>query len=149
MFLNKKIHLLGHGFGLKINIILINKLTWVNISDSSGVKWLNVFHLYGGFFKKSSKISSYVKGSSKIVNPPRVEYRGYKLRQIKKGVVLKSFIVKVKKQIRRNDFSYLNYSYNSVVLIKKKNTTMSKYLLGLALTDLKRKKYIYLFKKRL
>lgn len=121
----------------------------MNVSDSTGVKWLNVFHLYGGFLRKSTNLSLYVKGSARVVNPPRVEYRGFKLRPVFKGTVLKAFIVKVKYRTQRFDSSSINYNYNSVVLIRKKNVTKSKYLLGLALYDLQRKKFIYLFKKRI
>lgn len=128
---------------------MLNRLTWVNVSDSTGVKWLNIFHLYGGFFKKTTKISYYLKGSARVVNPPRVEYRGFKLKPVFKGTILRAFTVKTVYNIRKFNGSVIKYGYNSVVLVKKKNITKSKYLLGLITTDLKRKKFIYLFKNKI
>ena len=75
---------------------MIFKKTWLNISDNTNVKWLQTFHLYKGFYRKSSKLGFFIKGSARVVEPPRIEYKGFKFKFSKKGDICRSLIIKNK-----------------------------------------------------
>ena len=59
---------------------MIQKKSWLNVSDNTNVNWLQTFHLYKGFKRRSSTIGFFIKASARIVEPPRVEYKGFKFK---------------------------------------------------------------------
>ena len=59
---------------------MIQKKSWLNVSDNTNVNWLQTFHLYKGFKRGSSPIGFFIKGSARVVEPPRVEYKGFKFK---------------------------------------------------------------------
>lgn len=126
---------------------MIFKQTWLNVSDNTNVNWLQVFHLYKGFKRKSTKVGFFVKGSAKSVEPPRLEYKGFRLKFNKKGDICRGLIIRTKYLIRKFDGSSIYFRSNSTILLKKKQDVKSKYLYGPTTTQIKRKKFINLFTK--
>ena len=59
---------------------MIFKQTWLSVSDNTNVRWLQVFHLYKGFHRKSTKVGFFIKGSARVIEPPRIEYKGFKFK---------------------------------------------------------------------
>jgi len=81
------------GFGQRQKkLALILKQTWVKLTDNTSVRWVKVFQLYGGFSRQYSKIAFYIKGSSRIVTPPMLNYKGYTTKIYKKGSILKTLV---------------------------------------------------------
>lgn len=126
---------------------MIFKKTWLNISDNTNVKWFQNFHLYKGFFRKSTKLGFFVKGSAKIIEPPQIEYKGFKIKFNKKGDILRSIIIRNKFFIKKNDGLILYFKFNNSLIIKKKSEIRSKYIYGPSTILLKRKKILSLFKQ--
>jgi len=124
---------------------MIFKQTWLSISDNTNVRWLQVFHLYKGFHRKSTKIGFFIKGSARVVEPPRVEYKGFKFKFNKKGDICRGLIVRNKYRVKKNDGSVIYFKKNSIILLKKKQDLKSKYLYGPVSLALKRKKFLTLF----
>ena len=124
---------------------MIFKQTWLSISDNTNVRWLQVFHLYKGFHRKSTKIGFFIKGSARVVEPPRVEYKGFKFKFNKKGDICRGLIVRNKYRVKKNDGSAIYFKKNSIILLKKKQDLKSKYLYGPVSLALKRKKFLTLF----
>lgn len=126
---------------------MILRQTWLNIADSTTVIWLQTFHLYKGFRRSVSSTGFFVKGSAKVVTPPRVEYKGFKFKYNVKGDICRSIIVRTTYCTSRYDGSSLSFQKNSSVLIKKKQNIKSKYLIGPVCKSLKRRKFRTAFKK--
>jgi len=124
---------------------MIFKQTWLSVSDNTNVRWLQVFHLYKGFHRKSSKIGFFIKGTARIVEPPRIEYKGFKFKFSKKGDICRSLIIRTRYNITKNDGSSLYFLNNNTILIKKKQDVKSKYLFGPVCYKIKRKKFLSLF----
>jgi len=124
---------------------MIFKQTWLSISDNTNVRWLQVFHLYKGFYRKSSQIGFFIKGSARVVEPPRLEYKGFKFKYNKKGDICRGLVVRNKYNITRNDGSVVYFNQNSIIMIKKKQDIKSKYLYGPISSKIKRKKFLNLF----
>ena len=124
---------------------MIFKQTWLSISDNTNVRWLQVFHLYKGFHRKSTKIGFFIKGSARVVEPPRVEYKGFKFKFNKKGDICRGLIVRNRYRVKKNDGSVIYFKKNNIILLKKKQDLKSKYLYGPVSLALKRKKFLTLF----
>lgn len=125
---------------------MFSKQTWVHASDNTNVRWLRLFHLYKGFNRRSSEVGFFVKGSARVVEPPRLEYKGFKFRFNKKGDVCRALLIRGAYTRRRLDGSSYSFTVNSGILIKKKQNVKSKYLQGPSSYHLKRKKFKSLFK---
>jgi large subunit ribosomal protein L14 len=126
---------------------MIFKKTWLNVADNTNVEWLQIFHLYKGFFRKKTTIGFFVKGSARVVEPPRLEYKGFKVKFNKKGDICRGLLIRTKYKTCRCDGSVNYFNNNSLILIKKKQDIKSKYLFGPISYILRRKKFLSLFKK--
>lgn len=125
---------------------MISKQTWLSASDNTNVRWLRIFHLYKGFRRQSTTVGFFVKGSARVVEPPRLEYKGFKFKFNKKGDICRSLIVRSRYPLWRLDGSLLTFYSNSGILIKKKQNVKSKYIQGPSSYHLRRKKFKSLFK---
>lgn len=125
---------------------MIFKETWISAADNTNVRWLQVFHLYKGFKRKSTKIGFFVKSAAKIVEPPRIEYKGFKFKFNKKGDICRGLVIRGRYGINRFDGSLLHFKNNNVILLKKKQEPKSKYLHGPVSIMMRRKKFLTLFK---
>lgn len=124
---------------------MIFKKTWLSVADNTNVRWIQIFHLYKGFHRKSSMIGFFVKGSARIVEPPRLEYKGFKFKFNKKGDICRGIIIRAKYVRRKNDGSSISFNNNNTILLKKKQDVKSKYIYGPTTSLIKRKKFITLF----
>jgi large subunit ribosomal protein L14 len=125
---------------------MIFKKTWLNVADNTNVEWLQTFHLYKGFFRKHTKEGYFIKGSARVVEPPRLEYKGFKIKFNKKGDICRGLIIRGKYPIKRIDGSTAHFYNNSTILLKKKYDVKSKYLFGPISYSIRRKKFLSLFK---
>ena len=125
---------------------MILKQTWVSAADNTNVRWLRIFHLYKGSFRHKSAVGDFVKGSVRVVEPPRLEYKGFKFKFNKKGNICRMLLVRACYNSLRLDGSTSTFWQNSGILIKKKQNPKSKYLQGPVTYNLKRKKFKTLYK---
>lgn len=120
---------------------MILKQSWLNVSDNTAVRWLRVFHLYKGFHRRSTTVGFFVKGSARVTEPPRLEYKGFKFKFNKKGDICRGLIVRSVYGLRRIDGGSSQFYANNTILIRKKQNIKSKYLLGPATYHVRRKKF--------
>lgn len=125
---------------------MLLKESWLYITDNTNVRWIKVFHLYKGFHRKVTTLGFFVKGSARIVEPPRIEYKGFKYKYNIKGDICRALIVRTNRQEVYRDGSQVQLTGNSAFLIKKKNDVKSKFLNGPITRHIKRRKFITLFK---
>lgn len=109
------------------------------------MRWLQVFHLYKGFHRKSTKVGFFIKGSARVVEPPRIEYKGFKFKFNRKGDICRGLIIRNKYNVRKNDGTSIYFNANDIILLKKKQDIKSKYLYGPIPYKIKRKKFLSLF----
>jgi ribosomal protein L14 len=110
------------------------------------VRWLRVFHLYKGFHRKSTTHGFFVKATARVVEPPRLEYKGFKFKFSRRGDICRGIIARAIYVVVREDGSTTTFPVNTTALLKKKQETKSKYLHGPVSYKLKRKKFLVLFK---
>jgi ribosomal protein L14 len=124
---------------------MIFKKTWINVADNTNVTWLEIFHLYKGFHRKQTFQGFFIKGSARIVEPPRIEYKGFKFKFNLKGDICRGLIIRNSYNTQKKDGQVIYFKSNNIILIKKKQETKSKYLYGPITMNLRRKKFILLF----
>lgn len=124
---------------------MIFKQTWVNVADNTNVRWLQIFQLYKGFKRRTTTVGFFVKGSARVVEPPRIEYKGFKFKFNRKGDICRGLLIRVKYPLKKNDGSAVYFTNNSVILLKKKQDLKSKYLHGPVSYKIFRKKFLNLF----
>lgn len=126
---------------------MLLRLSWLNVADNTNVRWLQVFHLYKGWKRKSTQLGFFVKGSARVVEPPRIEYKGFKFKFSRKGDICRSLIVLTKYKAVKIDGSTLSFTRNSTFLIRKKQDLRSKYIFGPVSSTFRRRRFKTLFKK--
>lgn len=125
---------------------MILKKSWLNISDNTNVNWLQIFHLYKGWSRKVTYLGFFVKGSARVVEPPRIEYKGFKFKFSRKGDICRSILIQTRFKAAKVDGSGLETKTNNGFLIRKKQDLKSKYIFGPISTSFRRRKFKALFR---
>lgn len=105
-------------------------------ADKCGVEFVRVFHLYKGFYRKSSFNGDFVKISVRKTLPDN---------WVKKKTKLKGIIVRTRYKSKKIDGSTFFFNENNLVLLKKRLTTKGKEIIGPVVRSIKRKKFVNAF----
>lgn len=81
----------------------------LTLADNSGAKKLRVILVHGGSVRKVGGVADLVTASVVQADPQG---------QVKKGEKVKAVIVRTKKEIRREDGSYIRFDDNAAVIIE-------------------------------
>ena len=87
---------------------MIQNESRLTVADNSGAKEVLVIRVLGGTRKRYASIGDKVVVTVKHALPSG---------NVKKGTVSKAVIVRTRKEIRRNDGSYIRFDDNAVVLL--------------------------------
>jgi len=109
---------------------MLLKESWIHISDNTNVCWIKIFHLYRGFWRKKTKPGLFIKGSARIVEPPRLEYKGFKYKYSIKGDITRVWFIRSVFTNLNIDKSTSIFTNNSSISITKKQNIKSKFLNG-------------------
>lgn len=91
---------------------MIQVRSWLKVADNSGAKIVNVFSVNGKNARRFAGIGDIVNGSVKQAAPNGA---------IKKGDKVSVVIVRLRKEMRRKDGSYIRFDENACVLVNKEN----------------------------
>jgi len=89
---------------------MIQPQTMLNVADNSGAKRLMCFHVVGGSKRRFATVGDEIVGTVKQAIP----HAG-----VKKGDVVKAVVVRTRKEVRRDDGSYIRFDENAAVLINE------------------------------
>ena len=116
------------------------------MTDNTNVRWLKIFHLYQGFNRKCTVPGFFIKGSARVVEPPRQEYKGFKYKYNIKGDICRLWLVRSNLGNLYKDHTTLHMVGNAGFVIRKRQDPKSKYLNGPINRGLRRRKLLSLFK---
>ncbi len=85
----------------------------VKVADNTGAKMVNVFSVNGKNRRRFARLGDVIVGSVRQVSPGG---------QFKKGDKVYGVIVRTKKEVRREDGSYIRFDENAIVIINKDTT---------------------------
>lgn len=103
------------------------------VADNSGAKEVLVIRVLGGTKKRYARIGDKVVVAIKSAIPSG---------NIKKGAVAKAVVVRARKEIRRNDGSYIRFDDNAVVLLNTAGEMMGTRIFGPVARELREKKFM-------
>ena len=87
---------------------MIQQESKVKVADNSGAKEILCIRVLGGTGKRYASVGDKIVGTVKTATPSG---------SVKKGQIVKAVMVRVKKEIRRKDGSYIRFDDNACVII--------------------------------
>ncbi len=103
------------------------------VADNSGAKEVLVIRVLGGTKKRYATVGDQVVVTVKHAIPSG---------NVKKGAVAKAVMVRTKKEIRRNDGSYIRFDDNACVLLNTTGEMMGTRIFGPVARELREKQYM-------
>ena len=111
---------------------MIQMQTRLEVADNSGAKEVQCIKVLGGSHRVIASVGDIIVVSIKSAIP-----KG----KVKKGEVCRAVIVRVAKEIRRKDGSYIKFDNNAVVLLNKQNETIGTRVFGPVCRELRAKNF--------
>ena len=103
------------------------------VADNSGAKEVLVIRVLGGTGRRYASVGDKVVITVKNAMPSG---------NIKKGAVSKAVVVRTKKEVRRNDGSYIRFDDNAVVLLDEGGEMRGTRIFGPAARELRDKQFM-------
>ena len=100
---------------------MIQPQTRLKVADNSGAKEIMCIRVLGGSFRRDGSIGDVIVASVKSATPGGA---------VKKGDVVKAVIVRMRKQKRRPDGSYIRFDDNAAVIINDDKTPKATRVFG-------------------
>ncbi len=105
----------------------------LDVADNSGAKKAKCIKVLGGSRRTYASIGDIIVVAVKKAIPGGV---------VKKGEVVKGVIVRVKKNIRREDGSYLKFDTNAIVIVDDEGNPRGTRIFGAVAKELRQKKFM-------
>ncbi|MDP4281361.1 MAG: 50S ribosomal protein L14 [Bacteroidota bacterium] len=112
---------------------MIQQETRLTVADNSGAKEVLCIRVLGGTKKRYATIGDKIVVTVKNAIPSG---------NIKKGTVSKAVVVRTKKEIRRNDGSYIRFDDNAVVLLNTAGEMIGTRIFGPVARELREKQFM-------
>lgn len=111
---------------------MIQQQTLFNVADNSGAKELMCIRVLGGSRRRFGRIGDLIVASVKEAIPNG---------SVKKGDVVKAVVVRTRKELRREDGSYIRFDDNAAVIIDKDKNPKGTRIFGPVARELRAKEY--------
>lgn len=105
----------------------------MKVADNSGAKEVLCIRVLGGTKRRYASIGDLVVVSVKDALPSG---------NIKKGAVSRAVVVRTKKEVRRNDGSYIRFDENAVVLLNNTGEMRGTRIFGPVARELREKQFM-------
>jgi len=112
---------------------MIQPQTRLTVADNSGAKEIMCIRVLGGSFRRDGSVGDVIVASVKSANPGG---------QVKKGDVVKAVIVRVRKNRRRPDGSYIKFDDNAAVIINDQMLPKGTRIFGPVARELREKNFM-------
>ena len=112
---------------------MIQPQTRLKVADNSGAKKIMCIRVLGGSFRRDGSIGDVIVASVKTATPGGT---------VKKGEVVKAVIVRMRKNKRRPDGSYIKFDDNAAVIINDQNMPRGTRIFGPVARELREKDFM-------
>ena len=112
---------------------MVQQETRLKVADNSGAKTVQCFKVLGGSKKRYASIGDIVVVSVKSATPGGM---------VKKGEVARAVVVRVKKELRRKDVSYIRFDDNAAVILNAQNEPKGTRIFGPVARELREGGYM-------
>ena len=112
---------------------MIQPQTRLKVADNSGAKEIMCIRALGGSFRRDGSIGDVIVASVKSATPGGA---------VKKGDVVKAVVVRMRKQKRRPDGSYIRFDDNAAVIINDQKMPRGTRIFGPVARELREKDFM-------
>lgn len=112
---------------------MIQQESRLKVADNSGAKEVLCIRVLGGTKKLYASLGDKIVVTVKHALPSG---------SIKKGTVTKAVVVRVKKEVRRSDGSYIRFDDNAVVLLEANDELRGTRIFGPVARELREKQFM-------
>ncbi|MFO7613570.1 MAG: 50S ribosomal protein L14 [Bacteroidales bacterium] len=112
---------------------MIQQESRLTVADNSGAKEVLCIRVLGGTGRRYARIGDKIVVTVKNALPSGT---------IKKGTVIKAVVVRTKKEMRRNDGSYIRFDDNACVLLNNAGELIGTRIFGPVARELRDKNYM-------
>jgi len=112
---------------------MVQTTTTLDVADNSGAKKIMCIRVLGGTRRKYASLGDIIIVSIKEAIPNA---------KVKKGDVARAVIVRTKKEVSRQDGSYIRFDSNSAVLVDKDNEPIGTRIFGPVARELRAKRFM-------
>ncbi|MBQ6667674.1 MAG: 50S ribosomal protein L14 [Bacteroidales bacterium] len=112
---------------------MIQQESRLSVADNSGAKEVLCIRVLGGTKRRYARIGDKIIVTIKDAIPSG---------NVKKGTVSKAVVVRTKKEIRRNDGSYIRFDDNAVVLLTAADELRGTRIFGPVARELREKQFM-------
>ena len=112
---------------------MIQSESRLTVADNSGAKEVLCIRVLGGTRKRYASLGDKIVVTVKNALPAG---------NIKKGAVSKAVVVRVSKEVRRNDGSYIRFDDNAVVLLNQADELRGTRIFGPVASELREKQFM-------
>jgi len=111
---------------------MLRMRSWLTVADNSGARQLTMIHPLGGDTGLRAGLGDVITASVKEAAPDS---------QIKAGKVVRAVVVRMRKEHRRRDGTYIRFDDNAAVLINETNEPVGTRVFGPVARELREKKF--------
>lgn len=112
---------------------MIQEYTWLNVADNTGARQVRCIKVLGGTRRRYAHLGDTIVVSVKDVVPGGT---------VKKGDVARAVVVRVRKEARRKDGSYIRFDDNAAVLIDNQGEPRGTRIFGPVARELREKEFM-------
>lgn len=112
---------------------MIQQESRLAVADNSGAKEVLCIRVLGGTKRRYASIGDQIVVTVKNALPSG---------NIKKGAVARAVVVRTRKEVRRNDGSYIRFDDNAVVLLNNAGEMIGTRIFGPVARELREKQYM-------
>ena len=112
---------------------MIQPQTRLTVADNSGAKEIMCIRVLGGSFRRDGSIGDVIVASVKTATPGGT---------VKKGEVVKAVVVRMRKNKRRPDGSYIKFDDNAAVIINDQKMPRGTRIFGPVARELREKDFM-------
>ncbi|MFN5324695.1 MAG: 50S ribosomal protein L14 [Bacteroidota bacterium] len=112
---------------------MIQQESRLTVADNSGAKEVLCIRVLGGTGRRYASLGDKIVVTVKHALPSG---------NVKKGTVSKAVVVRVNKEVRRNDGSYIRFDDNAVVLLNANDELRGTRIFGPVARELREKQYM-------
>lgn len=111
---------------------MIQTQTILEVADNSGAKRVQCIHVLGGTRRRYARLGDIIVVAVKEALPDGT---------VKKGTVQKAVVVRVKKETRRPDGTYIRFDQNAAVIINNQKEPVGTRIFGPVARELRWKEF--------
>jgi len=112
---------------------MIQKESRIKVADNSGAKEILCIKVKGSSRRRYASLGDIFIGTVKDATPGG---------EIKKGDIISAVVVRTKKEIRRNDGTYIRFDENACVLLNEQEQPAGTRIFGPVGRELREKKFM-------